>query len=215
MQPLLKTRKSLNIVLKNTNFNAPVLINNTPIINQFPVSNILPIYQIYPTNNYPTHLNNKGLLYLSNVWAAKDRPTIDSVNIKRIVNLYKCDYKYDSDDIKTMFIEMNDDSCQNLMPVICSVYPFIVDGLVNGENVLVHCYAGISRSVSIIIAFLMLHDPEWVDTIRIKPETDLDCLYRHIKSIKSDIEPNFGFVLQLESLYDNWDVYKVKNCKLN
>lgn len=213
-------RKPLNLGIKQKpDLDVPVLMK-TKLPIQSTESKMTPIistiYQIYPTSLYPTSLNHKGVLYLSNVGTAMNKKIIDSVNIKRIVNL--CvddpggDYTHNPDEIKIMRLKLDDLASSELAPIICATYPFIAEGLDIGENVLVHCYAGISRSVSTIMAFLILHDPEWIDTIRLKSENNVDSLYRYIKSIKSDIEPNLGFVLQLELMSDKWDVYKTKHC---
>eukprot|EP00753_Platysulcus_tardus_P000879 PLAT10766.1.p1 GENE.PLAT10766.1~~PLAT10766.1.p1 ORF type:complete len:287 (+),score=87.65 PLAT10766.1:572-1432(+) len=56
-------------------------------------------------------------------------------------------------------------------------------------NVLVHCVQGISRSATIVIAFLM-QDMKW----------PLRRAWAHVKSIRSIIRPNRGFMRQLQEL---------------
>lgn len=66
-------------------------------------------------------------------------------------------------------------------------YLFLVDSAVSsGGNVLVHCLGGISRSSTIIIAYLML-----------KLGYNLNDAYDYVKSKKSNIAPNFNFMGQL------------------
>ncbi|CAG5124982.1 unnamed protein product, partial [Candidula unifasciata] len=55
-----------------------------------------------------------------------------------------------------------------------------------GGKTLVHCVAGISRSASICIAYLMKYK-----------RMPLDQAYRHVKKCRSVIQPNVGFWKQL------------------
>lgn len=170
------------------------------------------IYLIYQSKQ-----TGHGSLYLSDVSSASRKATTDSVQIKRIVNLCyslpTCQYTM-YPEIKYLNIPMYDSMDVNLIPVICTTYPFIAEGLKNGENVLVHCEKGRSRSVSIIIAFLMLHDPEWINSLKENPtENNYYSLLQYIARIKSDVEPNIGFELQLISFSDKWSEFQTKHCK--
>ncbi|KAJ7118631.1 hypothetical protein C8R43DRAFT_1035569 [Mycena crocata] len=64
---------------------------------------------------------------------------------------------------------------------------FIQAELDKGRGVLVHCQAGMSRSVTIVAAYLMY-------TEHIDPQSALDI----IRKARPNIEPNPGFLLQLE-----------------
>ena len=68
-------------------------------------------------------------------------------------------------------------------------FEYINNGRAKGESVLVHCEAGISRSASVVIAYLY--------SINFK-EKLFDC-YLHVKKERSKIRPNFGFIMQLSS----------------
>lgn len=215
-------RKTMSINIKPKHFDMMFRTVDSqlkPVENIKPKSTtyLSPIYLIYPTIDHQSLLTKKGSIYLSNISAAKNRASLDSFQIKRIVNLCSgndgCNYTYDPNEIKCMPIKMDDTSYVKLAPVICETYPFISDGLTNGENVLVHCQMGISRSVSIIIAFLILYDLDWVNSLKLHEETNFNCLYRHIKQIKDDIDPNLGFVLQLEELSTKWDEFQTKYCQ--
>lgn len=58
--------------------------------------------------------------------------------------------------------------------------------LTNGR-VLVHCNAGVSRSASIVIAYLMSHQ-----------DMDFETAYKHVKNQRECIQPNAGFLKQLK-----------------
>jgi len=57
------------------------------------------------------------------------------------------------------------------------------------ENILVHCNAGVSRSAAIVIAYLM-----------IVMKLSYDDAYSKVKTARSCIRPNDGFVKQLRSI---------------
>lgn len=69
-------------------------------------------------------------------------------------------------------------------------YIFALDvAIKKGGHVLVHCLGGISRSSTIIIAYLML-----------KYDHSLNDAYDMVKAKKSNIAPNFNFMGQLLEL---------------
>lgn len=57
----------------------------------------------------------------------------------------------------------------------------------NGVGVLVHCLAGISRSVTITVAYLMY-----------KEKLTLEDAYDYVRLKKANIAPNFNFMGQLQ-----------------
>ncbi|KNZ78667.1 Dual specificity protein phosphatase 12 [Termitomyces sp. J132] len=75
------------------------------------------------------------------------------------------------------------DILQHLLPSI----HFIEAELNKGRGVLVHCHAGVSRSASLIAAYLMYSK-------RLDRETALEM----IRNVRPSIEPNEGFLRQLE-----------------
>ncbi|XP_061163876.1 dual specificity protein phosphatase 19-like [Saccostrea echinata] len=69
-----------------------------------------------------------------------------------------------------------------------SAFQFIDSGKNSGGCVLVHCNAGISRSATIVIAYLMKTQC-W----------SLDRAYQYVKDKRSKIRPNAGFQAQLKT----------------
>ena len=61
------------------------------------------------------------------------------------------------------------------------------DNLKNGGNVLVHCVAGISRSASVVLAYLM-----WKENMSFEEALE------YLKGLRPIVEPNDGFVKQLK-----------------
>lgn len=91
-------------------------------------------------------------------------------------------------------IEAMDSNTTNIKPVLRSAANFIQEALSAGLNVLVHCAAGISRSSTVVIAFLML-----------KRGMTYDSALAFVKSKRKCVDPNPGFRSQLEEL--NREIY--------
>lgn len=65
---------------------------------------------------------------------------------------------------------------------------FIKDAIAEGGTVYVHCYAGVSRSASIVIAYLMQeHGLTYLDALQ------------HVRKCRWFINPNDGFKRQLQA----------------
>jgi len=79
-----------------------------------------------------------------------------------------------------------DDAGQNILDILEKCLDFIDNGVELEESVLVHCFAGQSRSATIICAWLMrTRKLGYKETVQ------------SIKSLKSDVCPNPGFAHQL------------------
>ena len=73
----------------------------------------------------------------------------------------------------------------------------------NSKKIYIHCMAGVSRSASIVIAYLMY-----------KEHKNYFQIYTEVKKKRNVIRPNFGFVFQLkyfENLLkdNNYDLKKI------
>lgn len=83
-------------------------------------------------------------------------------------------------------IAVEDSHDVNMLQHLPDAFAFIEDARLCRERVLVHCHAGMSRSVTIILAYLMKYY-----------EHSLESAYDFVKQRKSDIAPNFSFMGQL------------------
>ncbi|XP_050357190.1 dual specificity protein phosphatase MPK-4-like [Nymphalis io] len=137
-------------------------------------------------------------LYLSNARAAGDRNVLQHLKITHVLTvetrrLPKSTF-IDSN-ISTLFIRAYDTPTTNLMPYFPMANAFIEEGLQKG-NVLVHCHFGVSRSATIVIAFIMA-----------KYKLTFERAYAFVRQRRRFINPNPGFVNQLKQYHRmNYDV---------
>jgi dual specificity phosphatase 12 len=147
-------------------------------------------------------------LYIGDFKSSMSKSTHNMYNIKSILcvgndmdNIFKTEYNY-------MKLEVEDSEDENILFNFEAVYNFIEEGLKNG-GVLIHCRGGISRSPTIIIAYLMK-----------SRKIGFEEAYKFLSELKPDIQPNNGFMEQLR-LFDKQvnkvveNVYKCSVCRKN
>ena len=85
-------------------------------------------------------------------------------------------------------IRLRDSVNDDLLKILAEACDFIQTSLGNNDGgVLVHCQKGISRSVGVVIGFVM-------EEMRL----DYDTALRYVRSNRSKAQPNSGFQKQLE-----------------
>ncbi|XP_070559736.1 dual specificity protein phosphatase 6-like [Ptychodera flava] len=154
----------------NINCNESGDINpETPLDNTFPVE-ILPY------------------LFLGSAQDSKNMDMLSKHGIKYILNVTpnipNC---FESEgDFKYMQIPISDHWSQNLSVFFPEAIGFIEEARQAKCGILVHCLAGISRSVTVTVAYLMQ-----------KLALSLNDAYDYVKKRKANISPNFNFMGQL------------------
>lgn len=87
-----------------------------------------------------------------------------------------------------MCIKASDCASQDIQQYFQECIEFIHKARLNGGNVLVHCLAGVSRSTTIVIAYVMtVTELSWVDAMNA------------VRGARKVTNPNFGFQRQLQS----------------
>ncbi|KAI5635470.1 dual specificity phosphatase, catalytic domain-containing protein [Phthorimaea operculella] len=87
------------------------------------------------------------------------------------------------------FVECLDLPETNIGPVLQESLPFIHKAVELKENVLVHCNAGVSRTSTVAIAYLMQYK-----------DMTFDEAYNLVKGQRPAIQPNAGFKKQLKNM---------------
>lgn len=134
----------------------------------------------------------ENFLYVGNYKAATDRSVLKALGITHIINACGslCDNIIGTS-INFLTINVYDNVGENIECIFFKCFEFITD-CKNSENgkILIHCYKGISRSVSIVIAYLM-----YIYKMPCKEAIN------YVQSIRTIASPNFGFTIQLESFF--------------
>lgn len=137
-----------------------------------------------------------GALYLGAYSAACDRDFLCVYQIRAIQN---CGYELKNGFPTTIAyksIPLDDVDDAPLLDYIPEAIKFIDERRNMGENVLVHCMMGKSRSAAIVIAYLIhVHANEG-------EKLSVQEAYDFLKSKRSLVEPNPGFLKQLETYGD-------------
>lgn len=91
--------------------------------------------------------------------------------------------------IDNLVLDMRDDSSTHLAAYLPLAFAFIDDGLASGDSaVLVHCRAGVSRSASVCIAYVMR-----------EREISYSEALEHVRRSRPCVLPNPGFAAQLKA----------------
>jgi len=151
----------------------------------------VPQTQIYDTNPN-IHKLDAGL-YITNSHNARDYLYLKRLGIKQILIVGSELQRHGDHLFKVMHIKIYDTPVTNIKKHFNAALDFIKMG-----PTLVHCYAGVSRSVTICAAYLMR-----------KYNLSAQEAVNRIKSIRSIASPNFGFIKQLEQFEEE---LKKKQC---
>jgi len=134
---------------------------------------------------YPSAIVD-NFLYLGSYENAKNKQQLQDLGISHIINVageleneFPKDFKYKD-------IKLDDTSVTNLGQHLDDALQFIDEARAASSKVLVHCAMGISRSSSIVIAYLM-HAKGW----------SYQEAHEFVRSMRSCIKPNPGFRAQL------------------
>jgi protein-tyrosine phosphatase len=133
-------------------------------------------------------------LYLAGQDVASNFEQLINQRITHILNLTSNIENLFESKIKYKRIKMYDTLDQDLFVYFGESFKFIDDCLnIPNGRILVHCNAGVSRSASIVIAYLM-HKNHF---------DSFTSAYEHVKKCRPVIHPNPNFIQQLKNLQNN------------
>lgn len=126
-------------------------------------------------------------LYLGNQRVASTLSLLSALGITHVVNCAGEIPNYgEHSGIKYIKLPLSDVPHANISQYFEPSYHFIDQALSSGGKVLVHCYAGISRSTSILSYYISRKRRQPIVTVLQK-----------VKAIRPIIRPNKGFAAQL------------------
>ncbi|CAD8122469.1 unnamed protein product [Paramecium sonneborni] len=99
-------------------------------------------------------------------------------------------FPYQPEDFKSLLININDSVDQEIKSKFEIANDFIHSAIQKKQNVLIHCFAGKSRSASFVIAYL----------IKYLQMTPLQAL-KLLQSKRTIAQPNMGFMKQLDAYH--------------
>ncbi|XP_067215230.1 dual specificity protein phosphatase MPK-4 [Linepithema humile] len=134
-------------------------------------------------------------LFLGNLTAAADVDWLKEAKITHILTIDSCPLPRQIQErlpnLITKYIQVTDMPREDLLTHFEDSYEFIDRALQSNGRVLIHCYFGVSRSATVVIAFAMKkHQLSFVDALQV------------VKSKRRFVAPNPGFVAQLR-LYED------------
>ncbi|XP_057421881.1 dual specificity protein phosphatase 1-like isoform X2 [Lotus japonicus] len=126
-------------------------------------------------------------LFLGSIGTANNKDALKKVNVTHVLTVAGKLAPPHPGDFVYKTIDVADREDVNLKKYFHKCFDFINEAKSQGGAVLVHCYAGRSRSVTIIVAYLM-------KTLGMSLSEAL----KHVKSKRPQAAPNSGFMRQLE-----------------
>ncbi|KAF8879643.1 hypothetical protein CPB84DRAFT_1687860 [Gymnopilus junonius] len=128
-------------------------------------------------------------LWIGDLRSAQDVDNLKTHNIFSILTAMRGRITIDETFIRHQ-IKLDDKEDEDVLAHLLPSIHFIQAELDKGRGVLVHCQAGVSRSATIVAAYIMY-------SRKVDPQVALDL----IKQVRPSIEPNQGFLSQLELFY--------------
>ncbi|XP_061225931.1 dual specificity protein phosphatase 22-A-like [Neopsephotus bourkii] len=127
----------------------------------------------------------KGL-YLGNIRDSEDYESLRRNGVTHILSIHNR-AKPVLEDMTYLCISASDSSSQNLLQHFRECIRFIHECRLGGGACLVHCLAGVSRSTTVLVAYLM--------TVT---ELGWERCLAATRAVRSYVSPNFGFQQQLQ-----------------
>lgn len=126
-------------------------------------------------------------IYLGGDAVARNREILKQHGITHVLNCvgFVCPEYFKSDFVyKTLWLQ--DSPSEDITSILYDVFDYFEDVRAQGGRVLVHCCQGVSRSTSLVIAYLMWREGQ-----------SFDDAFQYVKAARGIANPNMGFACQL------------------
>lgn len=205
MDPLLHFTLSNNYVVSQNWINNQKSVSILKLeLNESMLANIYQMKKRKYIDNEPIAilpekiLKDKGKLYLGSIKAAKNIKRLKELNISHIIDCQSKENKFikkTKNGFTKLCLCLNDSINDNILQYMDKSLEFIANSLNDNKNVFCHCWQGASRSVAIIIGYMMKYH-----NMTLKQSLE------YIEKVRGSFaRPNNGFLLQLikmeKSLY--------------
>ncbi|XP_050898101.1 protein-tyrosine-phosphatase MKP1 [Lathyrus oleraceus] len=126
-------------------------------------------------------------VYLGSDTVAKNHELLRKNGITHVLNCvgFVCPEYFKSDFVyKTLWLQ--DSPTEDIISILYDVFDYFEDVRLQGGRVLVHCCQGVSRSTSLVIAYLMWREGQ-----------SFEDAFHYVKNARGVTNPNMGFASQL------------------
>ncbi|MCO5552310.1 hypothetical protein L7F22_005821 [Adiantum nelumboides] len=126
-------------------------------------------------------------IYLGSDAVARDREALQANGITHVLNCvgFVCPEYFKRElNYKTLWLQ--DSPCEDITSLLYDVFDYFEDVREQGGRVFVHCCQGVSRSTSLVIAYLM-----W------RERSSFEDAFQDVKTARGVTNPNMGFACQL------------------
>ncbi|CAD8087523.1 unnamed protein product [Paramecium sonneborni] len=129
---------------------------------------------------------DQGKLFLGNLDCLHNQQILEINNINCILSICTEEKIMVGPKYKQIYLDIHDNMNSQISNVFERSFIFIENSLKFQQNILVHCAAGISRSATLVLAYLMKSF-----------QYTLEQALRYLKQKRPYVRPNPGFLLQL------------------
>ena len=131
----------------------------------------------------------RDYLFLGGVGEAGPAEMLAALKITHIINATSEVANIFPDQFTYKQISLSDTTSSRLAPHFRSVMKFVDEARSAGGAALIHCFAGVSRSATLVLAYLMLRE-----------QLSLADAFSSVYQVREFIEPNQRFMLELRAL---------------
>jgi protein-tyrosine phosphatase len=132
-------------------------------------------------------MDGEHFIYLGSLRTAQVLEVYEDLNIKWVLTAARDLSVKLSTEMEQLELRVDDLPGEDMRPFFAEAFQFINVARMRGEGVLIHCFAGLSRSVTVTCAYLM-HTMGWTR----------DKAMRHIRKYRPAANPNEGFMRSLK-----------------
>ncbi|KAK4760481.1 hypothetical protein SAY87_005374 [Trapa incisa] len=126
-------------------------------------------------------------IYLGSDAVAKNREILRQNGITHVLNCVGfVSPEYFKEDLVYKTLWLQDSPSEDITSILYDVFDYFEDVREQGGRVLVHCCQGVSRSTSLVIAYLMWREVQ-----------SFEDAFQHVKAARGVTNPNMGFACQL------------------
>lgn len=126
-------------------------------------------------------------IYIGSEGVARNRKTLYENGITHVLNCvgFVCPEYFPQDfSYKTLWLQ--DSPTEDITSILYDVFDYFEEVQEEGGHIFVHCCQGVSRSTSLVIAYLM-----WIG------KYTFEDAFQHVKAARGITNPNMGFACQL------------------